>query len=146
METSATRRPLVVLVLISAALAIALAAAFTVPSANAQLICSENDVIPGVLAKCPAPPAPSPTPEPPTVAVVRTAPIDPGGSGPVQCLPGEHATGGGYRSVSGTGLTFSDLPTTNGDPSVAGETPNGWLVTVQGGGGGSDTVYVICES
>ena len=75
----------------------------------------------------------------------------------VSCSGSEKAVGGGFNVVDPDGnqgamTGVSSLPLTNGIPSVAGETPNGWRATAQGQCNNPNdpdfkctyTVYVIC--
>jgi hypothetical protein len=100
-------------------------------------------------------PAGSPGSPGATHVVVRTATTTINGSGgggmPVQCAPGERATGGGLdtgTSNAGDAVVRS-FPTNKVEgPATAGQTPVGWTAALQftNGGGRTLTNYVICVS
>ena len=78
---------------------------------------------------------------------VRTASGVPGvGTVPVACVGSERAIGGGgFNSNANKGILAS-IPTTDGEPSQGGESPNGWSITTTAAGMDTVTAYVLCAS
>lgn len=76
-----------------------------------------------------------------TRVVVHSAHLA-GGTGQVNCSPGERATGGGV-----TGDSILDIVTAD-EPAPNSGTPTGWRGSIRRAGGAfsSGTVYVICAS
>jgi hypothetical protein len=88
-----------------------------------------------------------------TSVVVRfaeeTTPDNNNDSASVNCNPGERATGGAVRLISGSGANVTYFnPGGSPIPDAQGATPTGWTVSYFNNSGQTDTfrVYAICAS